>query len=85
MNNPDLSVFPCMSKRHRIIARSHENLHILSEENIWETANDVWKELPNNKIHQVKYKCTNFPKQMYNGGNTFLVTGGSGINMEVIN
>ena len=37
------------------------------------------------KFQQVKYKCTKFPKNIYNGGNTFLVTVGSGIHMVVIN
>ena len=50
LNNLNLSVFPCMSKRHVMLARSRGNLHVLCEDKIWETANDVWKELPNNQI-----------------------------------
>ena len=49
-NNPDLSVFPSVSKRNTIITRYRGKLHILSEDKIWQTANDVWKEPPNNKI-----------------------------------
>ena len=50
MNNYDISVFTCMSKRHTNIARSRVNLHMLSEDKIEVTANDIWKKISNNKI-----------------------------------
>jgi hypothetical protein len=50
MNVLDLSVFPCMSKRH--IQKSPEcgDLWVLPEDEIWQNAQDVWKELPNSKV-----------------------------------
>ena len=50
MNNFDISVFTNISKSHTVLARSRGNLHVLSKDRNWETANDVWKEPSNNKI-----------------------------------
>ena len=58
----------------------------MSEDKIWETANDVWKEQPNNKIassYVQAYRIANKKKE--NGVNTLLGTGGSGIHIGVRN
>ena len=68
-----------------MVARSCGNLHVLSEDNIWDTANDIWKELPNNKIVSGCVQAYQIAKKKENGGNTFLGTGGSGIHMGVRN
>ncbi|CAJ1966061.1 unnamed protein product [Cylindrotheca closterium] len=46
MNNLDLSVFPCMSRRHCAAARERGGLHVLKQDGIWDAAEDVWRTLP---------------------------------------
>ena len=50
INVLDLAVFPCISKRHCSLSRKKGGLHVLKENEIWETALEVWKQLPNCKI-----------------------------------
>ena len=50
MNICDLSVFPAMSRRHCHLARASGGLHVLKEDQIWETAEEVWATLLNSKI-----------------------------------
>ena len=50
MNVLDLSVFPCMSKRHTEASRNTGGSKVLSPDEIWENAMQVWKKLPNSKI-----------------------------------
>ena len=50
MNNLDLSVFPCMSRRHTQLAREQNRLRMLTEDQIWNTAKSVWDRLPSSKV-----------------------------------
>ena len=50
VNVCDLSVFPNMSKRHTQLARDHHGTHVLTEEQIWKAAEEVFKQLPSSKI-----------------------------------
>ena len=50
MNVLDLSVFPDMSRRHCALARASGGLCVLKEDEIWEAAEQVWRDLPNCKI-----------------------------------
>ena len=68
-----------------MLARYRGNLHVFSEDKIWDTANDFWKEPPNNKIVSGCVQAYQIAKKKENGGNTFLGTGGSGIHMGVRN
>ena len=45
MNVLDLSVFPNMSRRHIALSRDHGGLCMLSEDDIWEGAKNVWENL----------------------------------------
>ena len=79
MNVLDLSVFPCMSRRH--IARSREcgGLHVLDEDQIWETANHVWNNLENDKISSAYIQAYRIADKVIKakGSNDFLGNGGS--------
>ena len=50
VNVCDLSVFPNMSKRHTQLARDHHGTHVLTEDQIWKAAEEVYKQLPSSKI-----------------------------------
>lgn len=50
MNVLDLAVFPCMSRRHTALARERGGMKVLSEDEIWAAAKEVWEALPNSKI-----------------------------------
>ena len=50
MNNLDLSVFPCISRRHTQLAREHNGLRMLTEDQIWDTAKSVCDRLPSSKV-----------------------------------
>jgi hypothetical protein len=57
MNNLDLSVFPCMSRRHCEVARKRGGLHVLKENEIWSSAEEVWANLPSSKIASGFIQC----------------------------
>ena len=50
MNVLDLSVFPCMSRRHIELCRQNGGPQVLQNDKIWENAQNVWATLPNQKI-----------------------------------
>ena len=50
MNNLNLSVFPCMSRRHTKLAREQNGLRMLTENEILATAKSVWDDLPSSKV-----------------------------------
>ena len=50
MNVLDLSVFPCMSRRHATTARKQKGKHVLSENEIREIALEVWEKLQYSEI-----------------------------------
>ena len=50
MNVLDLFIFPNMSKQHTDLTRDREGLKVLSEDQIWTAAEEVWMELPDCKI-----------------------------------
>ena len=50
MNVLDLSIFPAMSRRHIKRARACGGIRVLREEDIWEVAMEVWKELTSAKV-----------------------------------
>ena len=74
MNNLDLSVFPCMSRRHTQLAREQNRLRMLTEDQIWDTAKSVWDRLPSSKTasgfiqaHRIAQRVIEF-----HGSNSFL-------------
>ena len=58
-NALDLTVFPCISKRHCSVARWKGELYLLKENEIWEAALEVWKNLPNCKVTYGNNECCN--------------------------
>ena len=46
----DLSVFPAMSRRHSEWARKMVGTSVISTDQIWDTAEDVYDSMPNCKI-----------------------------------
>ena len=50
VNMCNLSEFPNMSKRHTQLARDHHGMHVLTEDQIWNAAEEVFKKLPSCKI-----------------------------------
>ena len=74
MNNLDLSVFPCMSRRHTQLAREQNRQRMLTEDQIWDTAKSLWDCLPSSKTasgfiqaHRIAQRVIEF-----HGSNTFL-------------
>ena len=81
MNVLDLSVFPNMSKRHAELARSSGGLHVLTENEVWEAAEKVWKKLPSSKIASGFVQARRIADKVIKakGANDFLGSGGGGI------
>ena len=50
INVLDFSVFPCMSHCHTTKSRETGGSRVLSVDEIWENALDVWRELENWKV-----------------------------------
>ena len=75
----DLSAFPCMSKRHAALSRSHEGLKVLGEDEIWAAAEEVWMRLENWKIASACVQAHRSAKKVVvaKGDNAFLGGGGS--------
>jgi hypothetical protein len=78
MNVLDLSVFPCMSRRHSSKCRESGGLKVLSEAEIWTNAESVWKELPNCNIASGYIQAYRIAKKVIEekGDNKFLGFGG---------
>ncbi|CAJ1965501.1 unnamed protein product [Cylindrotheca closterium] len=74
MNNLDLSVFPCMSRRHCAAARERGGLHVLKQDEIWDAAEDVWSTLPSSKIASGFVQCSRIASKVIalEGGNDFV-------------
>ena len=79
MNVLDLSVFPCMSRRHIQRARDAGGLKVLTEDEIWKVANEVWKALPNSKIASGYVQAHRIAAEVIKAGgsNEFLGVGGN--------
>jgi len=74
MNNLDLSVFPCMSRRHTQLAREQNGLRMLTEDQIWDTAKSVWDRLPSSKIASSFIRAQRITQRVieFDGSNSFL-------------
>jgi hypothetical protein len=74
MNILDLSVFPCMSRRHTALSRMTGGLKVLTEDEIWKNAETVWNELPSSKIASAFIQASRIAKEIIkqNGDNSFL-------------
>jgi hypothetical protein len=85
VNVLDLAVFPSMSKRHSHLARAKHGNRVLKEDEIWDTALQVWENLPSCKIAnsfvQAKRICEKIIK--CGGGNDFLSGCNGGISSEI--
>ena len=85
VNVLDLVVFPSMSKRHSHLARAKHGNRVLKEDEIWDTALQVWENLPSCKIAnsfvQAKRICEKIIK--CGGNNDFLSGCKGGISCEV--
>jgi hypothetical protein len=79
MNVLDLSVFPCMSKRHIQKSRECGGCRVLPTDEIWQNAQDVWKELPNAKVASGYVHAYRIAAKVIQaeGDNKFLGSGGS--------
>jgi hypothetical protein len=79
MNVLDLSVFPSMSKQHTMLCRDREGLKVLSEDQIWSGADEVWMKLENWKIASAYIQAYRIGAKVIkaNGSNSFLGNGGS--------
>jgi hypothetical protein len=79
MNVLDLSVFPCMSKRHTQKSRECGGSRVLPVDEIWENAEDVWKELPNSKVASAYVQAYRIADKVIQakGDNEFLGSGGN--------
>ena len=77
MNVLDLSVFPCMSKRHTMLSRDREGLKVLTEDQTWDAAEEVWMGLENWKIASACIQAHRIAKKVIvaKGNNDFLGNG----------
>ena len=85
VNVCDLSVFPCMIKRYTQLTRENYGMHVLNENQIWQAAEHVFKELPSCKISsgfiQAYRLCAKIIE--HGGDNTFLSGSSGGIRTGV--
>ena len=79
MNVLDLAVFPAMSKRHISMCRSQHGLRVLSPDEIWAAAEEVWNNLPSCKIANAFVQANRIAKKVIKSGgdNKFIGNGGS--------
>jgi hypothetical protein len=79
MNVLDLSVFPCMSRRHCALARRTGGCKVLSEDHIWSAAEKVWRGLESAKIAAAYVQAHRIAAKVIknDGSNRFLGAGGS--------
>ena len=77
MNVLDLSVFPCMSRRHTEKCRNVGGLKVLSEDEIWDNAMKVWNELPSCRIGSSYVQAFRIAQKVIKakGNNDFLGAG----------
>ena len=74
MNNLDLAVFPCMSKRHTTNLRQRAIGKAVNRDEIWSACESVWRELPSSTIARGFVLAHHVAKQVikYKGSNKFL-------------
>jgi hypothetical protein len=79
MNVLELSVFPCMSKRHTKKSWECGGRRVLPTDEIWQNAQDVWKELPNCNVASAYVQAYRIADKVIQakGDNKFLGSGGS--------
>ena len=79
MNVLDLAVFPAMSKRHISMCRSQHGLRVLSPDEIWAAAEEVWNNLPSHKIANAFVQANRIARKVIKSGgdNKFIGNGGS--------
>jgi hypothetical protein len=79
INVVNLSVFPCVSKRHSGKSRESGGLKVLSEAEIWKNAESGWKKLPNCKVAPGYIQAYRIAEKVIKekGDNKFLGVGGS--------
>ena len=78
MNVLDLSVFPCMSRRHIQLCRENGGgSQVLQNDAIWENAQSTWATLPNEKIASGYIHAYRMAAKVIkaNGNNDFLRAG----------
>ena len=75
MNVIDFSVFPCMSRRQIEKCRECGGLWVLPEDEIWENDQEVWINLPNNKVSSAYFQTYRIEDEVIQakGKNNFLV------------
>jgi hypothetical protein len=85
MNVLDLSVFPNMSRRHAKLAREHHGPHMLTEDEIWTTAEKVWRDLEHSKIASGFIQAHRIASKVIDaaGDNSFLASAAGGIHANV--
>jgi hypothetical protein len=73
MNNLDLAVSPAMSKRHIDLLAQHGNT-VAARDTIWETAEQVWRDLDSPSIARGFVLAYRLAKRVieYEGSNKFL-------------
>jgi hypothetical protein len=79
MNGLGLSVFPMMSRRHSNLSRRQVGMKVLTEDQIWRAALQVWEEIPCAKIASAYVQSHHIAKRVIEmgGSNDFLVVKGS--------
>ena len=81
----DLSVFPALSRRHCEKARSNNGMRMLQSNEIWDTAQKVWDDLPSAKIAsgfvQAYQICQKVIQQK--GSNKFLTGSDGGMHVGI--
>ena len=85
VNVCDLSVFPCMSKRHTQLSRDHHGMGVLTEKQIWIAAEKVFKQLPSSKIASGFIQAYRLADKIiqHSGDNIFLAGSSGGIRTGV--
>jgi hypothetical protein len=78
MNVLDLSVFPCMSRRHTEACRETGGSKVLSVDEIWENAEKIWRDLRNCNIASAYIQAHRIASKVIRekGNNSFCGAGG---------
>ena len=87
VNVCNLSVFPNMSKRHTKLSRDYHSTHVLTEDQIWNAAEKVYKQLPSHKIASGFIQAYRLAGKIiqHDRDNTFLPRNSGGIRTGVTN
>ena len=85
MNVNDLAVFPSMSRNHATELRSRGGIRVMKEDEIWNAAESVWRDMPSCDIGRSFVLAHRIAKKVISmhGDNIFLTGKKGGLHADV--